>query len=104
MDAADNASMTDANLGPQLDVHHILQHGPAVEQRKASASSSASSSDAAMRRKWESSSTNRPKAYSASSRNTQTTTSTREENRAANRAVRTLPCKIVLLSNHEQLN
>jgi len=79
----------DSAQGSQLEPHHILQNGFSSRQRQTSASSS--SSDAAMRSKREH--LNRPKASSSSSRNTHSSTSTRAENRAAQRDVRTLPCK-----------
>jgi hypothetical protein len=81
----------DSAQGSQLEPHHLLQNGFSSGQRHTFASSSSSSSDAAMRSKREH--LNRPKASSSSSRNTHSSTSTRAENRAAQRDVRTLPCK-----------
>lgn len=89
--STDNAFMTGAGHGPQLDAHHILQHSQPLGPRKISGSSTSTTSEAAMRKKK--SVTTRPKANSSASRNTEGSTSTRGENRKDHRDVRTLPRK-----------
>jgi len=98
---ADNGSLANPVHLPQLDTHNLLPNGLTTEKtRQASGSSHASSSEAAMRKK--NLQGGRAKAYSSSSRNTHSTSSTQAENRAAQRAVRTLPRKIALHSHHDE--